>query len=216
MKDVVIPIVFPEYKISVDVKPKRFDLIPGVEWDNFSTPRFKQRFSELGHAGVLFINGKTGATKYYEYRRYETPVGKTRKIPNLPDVKIVNDSIDTESFKRTLRHISQIAGHRGPIQAAYIEVEDKYQAMLEYAQLRVGQSEKLDRTPYDLFTNSCLHFMKSVTEKAGVDTPLLVDPRPNSYIEEYRKKYRDLDYDYQNNKLIIEQEETETKKASGF
>ena len=216
MKDVVIPIVFPEYKILVEVKPKSVDLIPGVNWDNFSTPRFRQRFSDLGHAGVLFINGKTGTTKYYEYGRYPTSVGvgKVKKIDNLPDVKIVNNSIEENSLKKTLAVISDKAGQKGAIKAAYIEVENKYLAMLEYAQFRVGQKTNPDRPDYDLLSNSCLHFMKAITEKAEIDAPLLVDPRPLSYIDEYRKKFRDLDY--KNNTLVIESEETDSKKASGF
>lgn len=218
MKDVVIPIVFPEYRITINVERKHFDLIPGVEWDNFSTPKFKQRFSDLGHAGILFINGKTGTTKYYEYGRYPTEVGvgKVHKIENLPDVKIVNNRIDENSLKKTLAAISFKSGASGPIQAAYIEVDDKYQAMLEYTQLRKRQNKVHDREPYDIFSNSCLHFMKAVTEKAGVNAPVLIDPRPVSYIEEYQKKFRDLNYDYKNNTLFIEPEEVGAKKASGF
>lgn len=209
MKDVVIPIVFPEYKISVEVKPKSIDIIPWVTWDNFETPKLKQKFEDLGHAGVLFINGETGTTKYYEYGRYRSDVGVgvTQKLRNLPDVKIIGGNIDQNSFKKTLSYISSEAGKNGPIKAAFIEVDGKYEAMLEYAQFRVSQKTNADREPYNLFTNSCLHFMKSVVEKAGVETPTLVDPRPVSYIDEFREMYRDLDYELRGNKLSIESSE---------
>lgn len=94
MKDVVIPIVFPEYKISVEVKSQPVDIIPWVKWDNFKTPKFKRKLEDLGHAGVLFINGETGTTKYYEYGRYPVAVGvgATQKLL-IPDVKVVNGNI---------------------------------------------------------------------------------------------------------------------------
>ncbi len=52
--DIIIPIVFPDYKISVHVPKAYIDVFPYVEWDNFTLPSFKSKFSNLGHAGVLF------------------------------------------------------------------------------------------------------------------------------------------------------------------
>lgn len=209
MKDVVIPIVFPEYKITVEVKSKPVDIIPWVKWDNFKTPKFKRKFEDLGHAGVLFIDGETGTTKYYEYGRYPSPigVGKTRKIRSLPDVKITDGNISSDSFAKTLLAISRESGQNGVIKGAYIEADGKYEAMLEYAQFRERLNSNAERDPYDLLDNSCLHFMKSVVEKAGVETPTLIDPRPNSYIEEFRDMYRDLDFNPRTNKLSIESEQ---------
>lgn len=86
----------------------------------------------------------------------------------------------------------------------YIEVDGTYEAMLEYAQFRLRLNNNSDRDPYDILSNSCLHFMKTVVEKSGAKTPVLIDPRPNSYIEEFRDMYRDLDFDLKNNKLSIE------------
>ncbi len=74
--------------------------------------------------------------------------------------------------------------------------------MLEYAQKRKAQNANLKRTPYNLTSNSCIHFVKNVTEAAGVETPWMVDPRPNSYIGEFRDEYPDLDYF--KDKLVIE------------
>jgi len=59
MKDIVIPIVFPDYKIPVEVSKTEFDLFPYVDFDNFTASGFKGALSNLGHAGVLFINGET-------------------------------------------------------------------------------------------------------------------------------------------------------------
>ena len=49
-----ILIVFPDYKIEYKGK----------------------RYSNLGHAGVLLINNKTGYTKYYDYGRHHTSKGE--------------------------------------------------------------------------------------------------------------------------------------------
>ncbi len=105
MKDIVIPIVFPDYRISVNVPKHEFDLFPYVDFDNFTTPSYKDKFSNLGHAGVLFINGKSGLTKYFEYGRYDHPsyLGVVQKIRNLPDVLIQYDNLDYTSLKKVLK-----------------------------------------------------------------------------------------------------------------
>ena len=58
MKDQVVPTVFPDCRVSVSNPHREFDLIPYFNFDDFSTPKFKEKFSSLGHAGVLFINEK--------------------------------------------------------------------------------------------------------------------------------------------------------------
>jgi hypothetical protein len=68
--------------------------------------------------------------------------------------------------------------------------------MLDYAERRKAQNSNPARKPYDLLTNSCIHFVKEVTEKAGVTTPWMADPRPNSYIGEFRSDFPDLDYKF--------------------
>jgi len=73
MKDILIPIVFPEYKITVEIPRQEVDLLPWINFDNFTLPTFSQRISNLGHAGILIVNGTSGLTKYYEYGRYDYP-----------------------------------------------------------------------------------------------------------------------------------------------
>lgn len=203
-KDIVIPIVFPDYKITVEIQRTEVDIFPWVDFDNFTTPKLKEKISNLGHAGVLFINGKNGTTKYFEYGRYDPPknLGLIVKARNLPDVKIVSGDLDISSLKKPLDFISRISGQSGRISGAYIEVENKYQAMLDYAVLRKSQNANPRRKPYNLTSNSCIHFVKKVTEAAGVKTPWMVDPRPNSYVGEFRDDFPDLDY--KNNQLKIE------------
>lgn len=204
-KDIVIPIVFPDYKISVSIYKSDVDLIPWTDFDNFSI-KYKEKISNLGHAGVLFINGSTGTTKYYEYGRYDPPmnIGLTIKLKNLPDVLLKDGNINLSSLKKTFKTISIKSGQHGRIQGVYIEVQNQYQNMLNYASMRVLANSNPNRRAYDLTSYSCIHFVKGVVESAGVESPWMIDPRPNSYIGEFRDDFPDLDYDFSVDKLTIE------------
>ncbi len=204
-KDIVIPIVFPDYKITVEIEKTEVDVLPWVDFDNFTIPKYSDKISNLGHAGVLFINGKTGVTKYFEYGRYDPQnLGLVLKAANLPDAKIVDGTVDIQSLIKPLHAISIASGQKGRIKGVFIEVSDKYQSMLDYATARKSQNANPKRQPYDLLSNSCIHFVKDVTEIAGVDTPWMIDPRPNAYIGEFRDDFPDLDYSYEKKTLIIE------------
>lgn len=173
-RDGVIPIVFPDYRISTPI-----GRLPG-----------------LGHAGVLFFHGGKGTTKYYEYGRYDTQaLGLVRKVA-VPDVKIGPHGRPTAaSLAATLKVISTKAGHGGRISGAYIEVPWQYEAMLEYVTKRMALNSDPNRTPYSLTSNNCITFAKETAEAAGADTPWMMDPRPNSYIDELRGSFPPLDYD---------------------
>lgn len=95
-------------------------------------------------------------------------------------MKIIKEEVVVSSLKKPLGFISRISGQSGRIQGVYIEVENKYQAMLDYAIKRKSQNENPKRKPYDLASNSCIHFTKKVTEAVGVETLWMIDPRPNS------------------------------------
>jgi hypothetical protein len=202
--DLIIPIVFPDYKITVEVKETKVDVFPSAKFDNFSIPAYNDRFSNLGHAGILFVNGKTGTTKYYEFGRYDPPknIGLVVNARNLPDAILKNGKIELASLKKPLSFISRNSGQSGSIQGVYIEVENKYDIILAHAEMKKSQNTNPARIPYSLTSNSCIHFVKELTERAGVQTPWIVDPRPNSYIGEFRDDFPDLDY--KNDVLIIE------------
>jgi len=201
--DLVIPIVFPDYRVSVEIKKTEVDVFPWIEFDNFTVPSYKDKVSNLGHAGVLFVNGKTGVTKYYEYGRYDSQnLGLVVKARGLPNVKLSHGKLDLASLKKVLSFISRVSGQSGKIHGAYIEVKGKYDAMLQHANFRKNQNGNPRRKQYDILTNNCIHFVKEITEKAGVSTPWMVDPRPNSYIGEFRDDFLDLDFN--KDSLIIE------------
>jgi hypothetical protein len=209
MPDIAIPIVFPDYLIAVNtpkMKVKIPDLIPGFDLlpESVEVPETQNKFPELGHAGILFINGTSGTTKYYEYGRYASSAGNVRKL-SIRDVKIMSDGHPSKaSLLYTLSQISASSGQGGRILGAYIETPGKFQSMLDYAQKRMQENSNPNRKKYDLISNSCNHFMKGVLEAAGVDTPYMLDPRPNSYIAEIRLDYPKLGYSRAEHKLVVE------------
>lgn len=202
--DVVIPIVFPDYLIAVNTPKVRIDIAPWIDFDNITIPATRSRVAELGHAGVLFIRGATGTTKYFEYGRYDAAsLGVVRRIV-ISDVTVEKNRVVPKSLKRPLREIAERAGQGGRISAVYIEVEGRFNEMLGYAQSEQKQNANPKRRPYDLVRNSCIHFAKGVVEAAGVKAPWMVDPRPNSYIGEFRGEFPDLDYVIKTDSLKIE------------
>lgn len=199
--DLVIPIVFPDYLITIatpKVQVKIPDLLPGIDVfpDHVRIPGSKQRVSELGHAGVLFINGKTGTTKYYEYGRYDkAALGLTRRV-KIPDVTTDGSGDPTrKSLINVLERISRIAGHHGRIEGAYIHLPDKsYEKMLAFAKRRVADNRRPERKPYSVLSNSCMHFAMEVAREGGADIPWILDPRPNSFIEEMQSNHTPLSF----------------------
>ena len=180
--DVFIPIVFPDYKISA----------------------FDTKWSNLGHAGILFLLGKTGATKYYEYGRYDAAgLGLVRKLL-IPDAKVSKNGIlDQTSLKPVLKSIAKQSGQGTRISGAYIEQSNGYQKAFDFVEGQKKQNTNTKRKAYGLTDNNCGTFMQETLDAAGVDTPWMLDPRPNSYIEELREKFRDLDYDPNSDTLTI-------------
>lgn len=205
MKDILIPIVFPEYKIAVETPKTEVDLLPWVEFDNFTISKSQQKLSSLGHAGILLINGKSGVTKYYEYGRYDHPDkrGVVRRVP-LPDSKVGSKGIELKSLIPVLRKISNVAGKGTRIEGFFLEAVGVFDKLNQRAMVQKSMNKNPNRKEYNLTSNSCIHFVKVLVDAAGKDTPWMIDPRPNSYIGEFRDDYRDLDYSPRTNTLIIE------------
>src|SRR5262245_38443385 len=66
--------------------------------------------------------------------------------------------------------------------------------MLQYAQQRAKQNNDPRRESYAIAGNSYIHFARAVVAAAGRETPSLIDPTPNCYIDGLRDEYPDLDY----------------------
>jgi hypothetical protein len=184
MSDLLIPIAFPDYKIAA----------------------FRTTWGHLGHAGILIVLSTTGLTKYYEYGRYETKNPGPPGIVKTRDVSSVNTKdgkVDIESLSKPLSEISSQAGHGTRIEAALIEQDHGFSKALGYMDARLKQNDDPNRDGYDLFSNNCGTFMQSVLDAAGVDTPWMVDPRPNSYIDELRIDFPRLDFNTSDNKVVV-------------
>ena len=155
-----VAIAFPDYQIS----------FAGIKWNN------------LGHAGVLLINPSNGYTKYYEFGRYNGTSGVVRSIP-VSNVVMENGSPTSASMAKVMSQLSSRAGQGGDIQAAYFSGAD-FSKMNLYASGLVGKTSGEggygDWSPYC----SCGTFVQDTLEKGGIDTPMMADPRPNSYISE--------------------------------
>lgn len=172
-----VPIAFPDYQIATGLGP----------------------MGGLGHAGILLIDSQNGFTRYYEYGRYNfgdddsCGCGGVRNRP-VPNVSMGKDGKPTQdSLARTLAVISRRAGQNGRILGAYVPNKN-FSAMDQYARGLMSRNQDPNRSPYSLFWNNCNTFVQDVLEAGSADTPWLIDPRPNSYIEELRDMYQPLEY----------------------
>lgn len=173
-KDAVL-VVFPDYKISTPIG----------------------KMGNLGHAGVLLINNKTGLTKYYEYGRYDKEgKGEVRNI-KISNVKIdKNGKPTTESLNKVMGELSKKAGQNGRIDGAYIE-SDKFENMDKYATIKENENSNPSRKTYSLTGNNCGTFAADVVnqdENVNKKASIIVDPRPNSIVEEYQDKFKTITY----------------------
>jgi hypothetical protein len=215
-RDVAIPIVFPDYRLTLEIPEVAVtvpDLIPwgNVLPDRIRIPRTTKRIENLGHAGILLVEGSTGRTRYYEYGRYDVPWlrGAVRPVP-VADVKIGRNGRSTKkSLAGILARISMIAGQAGRIAGAYIELPPgAFLKMDGYAVARMRANFNPKREPYSLVGNSCLDFMKGVAEAGGAQMPLTVAPHPAGYVVLLQMLQPDLAWDARTS-LVIEDLELE-------
>ena len=170
-----IYIAFPDYKISTPIG----------------------KIGGLGHAGILLINNSDGFTKYYEYGRYDVEgkgIVRTIAVPNVEIDKYGKPTI--ESLNKTLKVISEKAGHGGRIEGVYVD-SDEFGKMNDYAQRKLQENSNLDRKEYSLIRNNCGTFAVDVLqqdEKLKNKIPLILDPRPNSIVKELQENFDKIEY----------------------
>lgn len=166
-------IAFPDYKIDVGIA----------------------KVGNLGHAGVLIINNKTGKTLYYEYGRY-VPGGKVR-TQDIPDVKIGKDGRPTQqSLDFALSAVSRKGGHGGRIEGAYFADTD-FAQMQSYANWRMGKNGDPNREPYDITDNNCATFARDVIRAGGaraLDKEKWQISAPNAYVSMLREHFTPIDH----------------------
>jgi hypothetical protein len=173
-----IAVAFPDYKISVG----------GTKVGN------------LGHAGIVTIDSK-GRTRYFEYGRYagtnkEAPAGRVREW-SVVDVKMGPDGKPTkESLDKLMKDVSRKAGQGGKVEAAYFDTTNQEtKNMNKHALDNKAQNESKDKEASSLLDNNCGTFVNETLEAGGVDTPWLLDPRPNSMIDEWQDE-ADFEFEF--------------------
>lgn len=197
MASVAVPIVFPDYEITVGTKAVTVDVpdwIPALP-NEVKVPALQQRVPFLGHAGILFLD-RRGVTKYYEYGRYDPAAMGLVRRHLIPDAAPgAQGKPVATTLHKALARISSLAGQGGRIAAAWIELaDDAFNRMLVYAAARVRSNGDPRRRKYDLLEHSCLHFMRDVAIAGGAAMPEVLDPRPAGYIDRVRASFPALDY----------------------
>ncbi|MEK5203283.1 SpvB/TcaC N-terminal domain-containing protein [Bacillus sp. FSL R10-2789] len=162
-------------------------------------PDFKAEYEgrryPVGHAGILLINNKTGATKYYEYGRYDNdPKGRARNV-DVSKVEIKDGKPKDTSLKKVLSELSIKSGHGGKVIGAYIK-SDKFEDMKKYAEKKIIERNDPTRKEYNFLKNNCATF---AIEVAGVDKhvakPLIIFYYPNNVVDEYLEEgYSKVEY----------------------
>jgi len=131
---------FPDFPITV----------PGTSWQTTLTP---------GHAGALGYDSAAGATRYYEYGRYDSDFGDVRRQP-VPDLKIGKDGQPTpESMKALQEALSRNAG-KGTRAELTCEKDIDEKKMYEYAE---KLKRDANRPPYSWkpwASNTCRDFAR--------------------------------------------------------
>ena len=108
-----------------------------------------------GHGATIIVDSK-GRTRYFEYGRYESNLGQTRRRP-IPDLKLDQSGQPTaESLEAMFDKISHAYGQDSPIQAILIPADDAEDlAMQQYLELRVRQNNDAKRQAYTTWGHHC-------------------------------------------------------------
>jgi hypothetical protein len=168
--------------------------------------------SEIGHAGVLLINGKNGRTKYYEYGRYDSAGLGIVRNKAIPDVTVdSNGEPNRDKLRATYRSITTQSGKKTTINSVMIKTEKSFDDGVALCQARLAQNGNPRRAPYSVLTNNCVTFADS-TAKALVSTFASLcmpvwNPIPHTYILALQMASllnpdaQNLDYDFMTNRL---------------
>ena len=194
-KDAIL-IAYPDYKIETPVG----------------------KIGGLGHAGVLLIDNKTGATRYYEYGRYDAEGKGLVRSVKISNVKIGKDGKPTvESLNKVLAQLSQKAGHGGKIRGAYV-ISDQYDKMKTYADGKLAENSDPNRKEYGLNSNNCGTFARDViAQDDDVDNPTIYNPTPRNIVDEYIEEGNaEVKYDPTKNTTTMGTgDESDAKKSGG-
>ena len=127
----------------------------------------------LGHAGLLTIDNKTGAARYYEYGRYVTNDGEVRSLTPETKIKINSDgTVNRDSVRVAMREIAHRSGQDGRAEGAYVRTTQEQQQKIDaYAQDREGQNNVEGRQKYEKYNHSCNDFPREALSAGGIALP---------------------------------------------
>ena len=191
--DVVIPIVYSNQPISVPYKSIRdgMSLLQRAAIDEVESVR--QTFTRpdenpplsiykatskgvkvlgLGHAGVAFINGVTGAVSYYEYGRYDGPGYGRVRSPYTGTVTFNEmGNPDPNSFASLMGALAKTNYSSGyGFEGVYVKVPNgSYQIMKDFANKRIADIKARNAPAYDINSNHCFTFALEVASTVGVN-----------------------------------------------
>ena len=154
-------------------------------------PKYRARYRgypipHTGHSGVLLINNKTGLTKYYEYGRYGSTIGKARKV-EVPNITIKEGRPTLESLNKVLKYISRKSGDNGDIEGAYIK-SNAFDIMMKYAEDVRAEANNPDRKPYNILKNNCATFAEDVIgQDESIEKPTIFIHTPVNTVEAYQE-----------------------------
>jgi hypothetical protein len=122
---------------------------------------------------------------------------KLRGMASNFGFKISLRSVGKDSLNNLMKDVSNKAGQGGKAEGAYFDTTDKQtQDMNKHALDQKLQNESTNKEAYSLTDNNCGTFVNDTLKSGGVDTPWVVDPRPNSMSGEWRDKAdQKVDYD---------------------
>jgi hypothetical protein len=142
----------------------------------------------LGHAGIILIDNKTGATRYFDNGRYDPAKQGAVRSFNTPPVTFGRTGLPTrQSLTALLSAVSTGAGHGSALQGAYFK-NGSFSAMVGYAQKRLSQNDDPSRKPYDPAKNNCATFTTDVLAAGGVKTLDAGSPLPTALIDSLQKQ----------------------------
>ncbi|MEL7183008.1 MAG: hypothetical protein AAFY65_03755 [Pseudomonadota bacterium] len=192
--DVAIPLVYPSQPITIPTQAVAAK-IPGIAGidvpasmratftDPGSDPPLRiasvvtagPRVVGLGHAGIAFINGRTGGVRYAEYGRYDRAgFGLVRYVPDFEDLTITfteTGNPDGPSMRALGNLLVRTNGGPYAVEGVWIKLQNgAFGRMFGFVNRRIEAIAARSATQYDVASNHCFTFALQVARSAGVNT----------------------------------------------
>ena len=175
LKDFVVPIVFPNMLIDLDMNvdgnvDKYIEMTGGV-----MVRKNNRLYAQgIGHAGVLIIDGSTKKYMYAEYGRYEYPAYNGLVMSDSEKAIVFSGNTpDKTVLDNILKRLTVSKGKNSKIFAsAILELPDgSYEAMKEFVITRKNLCRTRAFSDYSIYRNNCMTFVLEVMQAGGDSAP---------------------------------------------